>query len=112
MKLLILQIADLEDLSTENEKKLGKLVKEKFGTDFYIMYRYPMEVEICSKAKNEAGSILNSPKAVPIYSLRICIVALVPQNPNLCTRVTILSKYCSTTSTVFASTDPALLHHA
>ena len=39
-----LQIGDFDDLSTENEKRLGKIVKEKYGTDFYIMYRYPMEV--------------------------------------------------------------------
>lgn len=31
----------LEDLSTETEKTLGKLVKEKYDTDFYILHRYP-----------------------------------------------------------------------
>lgn len=31
----------LEDLNTENEKTLGRLVKEKFGTDFYMLYGYP-----------------------------------------------------------------------
>lgn len=30
-----------EDLDTENEKLLGKIVKEKYDTDFYILYRYP-----------------------------------------------------------------------
>lgn len=30
-----------EDLSTETEKKLGELVKEKYKTDFYIMHKYP-----------------------------------------------------------------------
>jgi len=30
-----------EDLDTENEKMLGKIVKEKYDTDFYILYRYP-----------------------------------------------------------------------
>lgn len=30
-----------EDLDTENEKTLGRLVKEKYKTDFYILYRYP-----------------------------------------------------------------------
>jgi aspartyl/asparaginyl-tRNA synthetase len=30
-----------EDLDTENEKLLGKLVKDKYDTDFYILYRYP-----------------------------------------------------------------------
>ena len=33
--------APLDDLSTETEKALGKLVKEKFDTDFYMLYGYP-----------------------------------------------------------------------
>jgi len=31
----------LQDLSTENEKALGKLVLEKYDTDFYMLYGYP-----------------------------------------------------------------------
>lgn len=31
-----------KDLSTPNEKRLGRIVKEKYGTDFYMMDRYPM----------------------------------------------------------------------
>ena len=30
-----------EDLDTDNEKALGKLVREKYKTDFYILYGYP-----------------------------------------------------------------------
>ena len=30
-----------EDLDTENEKALGKIVREKYKTDFYILYGYP-----------------------------------------------------------------------
>lgn len=30
-----------EDLDTINEAMLGKIVKEKYDTDFYILYRYP-----------------------------------------------------------------------
>ena len=33
--------APLEDLNTENEKQLGKLVREKYDTDFYMLYGYP-----------------------------------------------------------------------
>ena len=29
-----------EDLDTENEKQLGKIVHDKYHTDFYILYRY------------------------------------------------------------------------
>lgn len=35
---------DYEDLSTENEKKLGHLVKAKYGTDFFFMDKYPLSV--------------------------------------------------------------------
>lgn len=31
----------LEDLSTETEKALGKIVREKYDTDFYMLYGYP-----------------------------------------------------------------------
>lgn len=30
-----------EDLSTETEKALGQIVKEKYNTDFYMLYGYP-----------------------------------------------------------------------
>lgn len=29
------------DLNTENEKKLGEIVKKKYKTDFYILHKYP-----------------------------------------------------------------------
>jgi aspartyl-tRNA synthetase len=35
---------EYEDLSTENEKKLGDIVKQKYGTDFFFMDKYPLEV--------------------------------------------------------------------
>mmetsp|Transcript_4373 Transcript_4373/g.7391 ORF Transcript_4373/g.7391 Transcript_4373/m.7391 type:complete len:417 (-) Transcript_4373:104-1354(-) len=34
----------LDDLSTETEKALGKLVREKYDTDFYMLYGYPSAV--------------------------------------------------------------------
>ncbi|PIA43964.1 hypothetical protein AQUCO_01800194v1 [Aquilegia coerulea] len=33
-----------DDLNTESEKKLGQLVLEKYGTEFYILHRYPLKV--------------------------------------------------------------------
>jgi len=36
------QIGDFDDFSTPQEKKLGKLVKAKYDTDFYIIDRYPL----------------------------------------------------------------------
>ncbi|KAK9266563.1 hypothetical protein L1049_021496 [Liquidambar formosana] len=34
----------LGDLNTEAERKLGQLVLEKYGTEFYILHRYPLAV--------------------------------------------------------------------
>lgn len=38
------EVGDYDDLSTPNEKFLGKLVKEKYHTDFYILDKYPLSV--------------------------------------------------------------------
>ncbi len=37
-------IGDLDDFSTPQEKQLGKLVREKYDTDFYIVDKYPLSV--------------------------------------------------------------------
>ena len=34
-------VPPLEDFDTETEKKIGAIIKEKFNTDFYFIYRYP-----------------------------------------------------------------------
>ncbi|KAL6639782.1 hypothetical protein ACP70R_022604 [Stipagrostis hirtigluma subsp. patula] len=38
------EIEPMGDLNTEAEKKLGRLVREKYDTDFFILYRYPLAV--------------------------------------------------------------------
>ena len=40
----LLQADPLGDLSTELERELGKLVKQKYNTDFYMLYNYPLAV--------------------------------------------------------------------
>lgn len=35
---------DFEDLNTENEKKVGELVKQKYGSDLFIIDQYPSAV--------------------------------------------------------------------
>ena len=35
---------ELDDLSTATEKALGAIIKEKYDTDFYILYGYPTAV--------------------------------------------------------------------
>ncbi|MCI10534.1 aspartate-tRNA ligase cytoplasmic-like, partial [Trifolium medium] len=38
------EIEPFGDLNTETERKLGQLVLEKYGTEFYILHRYPLAV--------------------------------------------------------------------
>lgn len=42
----IVQAHPEEDLNTELERTLGKLVKDKYKTDFYAMTRYPLAVRL------------------------------------------------------------------
>ena len=36
------EASPLDDLNTENERALGKLIKEKYNTDFYILDKFPL----------------------------------------------------------------------
>ncbi|GFR50951.1 hypothetical protein Agub_g13271 [Astrephomene gubernaculifera] len=38
------EVDPLGDLNTELERALGRIVKEKYGTDFFILHRYPSAV--------------------------------------------------------------------
>jgi aspartyl/asparaginyl-tRNA synthetase len=38
------EVSPIEDLSTEMERTLGKLVLEKYDTDFYILDKFPSAV--------------------------------------------------------------------
>lgn len=38
------EIGDYDDLSTENERKLGAIVREKYKTDFYVLDRFPLAI--------------------------------------------------------------------
>lgn len=38
------EIGDWDDLSTPQEKKLGALVLEKYGTDFYVLDQFPLAI--------------------------------------------------------------------
>ena len=38
------EIGDFDDLSTPQEKKLGALILEKYGTDFYVLDQYPLAI--------------------------------------------------------------------
>lgn len=54
-------VAEYEDLSTPHEKLLGKLVRDKYDTDFYILDKFPLEVRpfyTMPDAKNPKASNL------------------------------------------------------
>ncbi|KAL1583936.1 hypothetical protein WHR41_07377 [Cladosporium halotolerans] len=38
------EIGDFDDLSTPDEKRLGALVLKKYGTDFYVLDKYPLAI--------------------------------------------------------------------
>ncbi|KAL6214098.1 hypothetical protein ACLB2K_013536 [Fragaria x ananassa] len=38
------EVDPMEDLNTEKERRLGQIVLEKYGTEFYILHRYPSAV--------------------------------------------------------------------
>ena len=38
------EVGDMDDLSTPDEKRLGALVLKKYGTDFYVLDKYPLAV--------------------------------------------------------------------
>lgn len=38
------EMDSMEDLNTELERSLGKIIKEKYDSDFFILYRYPLSV--------------------------------------------------------------------
>lgn len=39
-----INIGDFDDLNTENERLLGKIVKDKYQTDFFILEKFPSSV--------------------------------------------------------------------
>ncbi|OIT30446.1 PREDICTED: aspartate--tRNA ligase 2, cytoplasmic-like [Nicotiana attenuata] len=39
-----IEVDPFGDLNTESERKLGQLVAKKYGTDFYILHKYPLAV--------------------------------------------------------------------
>lgn len=39
-----IEMGDEEDMSTPNEKLLGRLVKAKYDTDFYMLDKFPLAI--------------------------------------------------------------------
>lgn len=42
LKEIGIEQSEHEDISSDTEKKLGNIIREKYNTDFYIMHQYPV----------------------------------------------------------------------
>lgn len=62
--------------STENEKLLGKIIKEKFNTDFYILDKFPLAVRpfYTMSDPNDNVIIIFINKHTYIYRCYRCII--------------------------------------
>ena len=71
------EVSDLEDLSTEMERTLGKLVREKYDTDFYILDKFPsaarpfytMPDPADANYSNSYGMFISIPSYNPLHCL-------------------------------------------
>lgn len=54
-----IEMDDEEDLSTPNEKLLGRLVKAKYDTDFYILDKFPLAVRPFYTMPDPNNSVCN-----------------------------------------------------
>ena len=68
---MALQPDVMGDMTTELERELGKIVKEKYKTDFYVLYRYPLAV--CPPAFLSAESPSAPVHAVIHYAYGILV---------------------------------------
>ncbi|OMO90006.1 Aspartyl/Asparaginyl-tRNA synthetase, class IIb [Corchorus olitorius] len=49
------EVDPLGDLNTEAERKLGQLVLEKYDTEFYILHRFPLALELLEERAKACG---------------------------------------------------------
>ena len=102
---VLLQPDVLGDLTTELERELGKLVKKKYNTDFYALYRYPLAVSLLPPHSTE-HSLSESPSPLQVKAPASRLDITSPCKAHVCTRLT------SSGNQVCAIEGAALLHHA
>lgn len=54
------EMGETDDLSTTNEKLLGKLVKEKYDTDLFILDKFPLDIRPFYTMPSDDGIFTNS----------------------------------------------------
>ncbi|CAI4214046.1 unnamed protein product [Parascedosporium putredinis] len=57
--------SDKEDLSTPAERRIGQLIKEKYGTDFYIIDKFPASARPFTRTWTPRIRITPTPGALP-----------------------------------------------
>lgn len=62
----------LEDLTTENEKNLGNIIKEKFGSDIFVLDKYPKSARPFYTMVNDSDSNYTNSFDVIMRGEEIC----------------------------------------
>ena len=65
-----------DDLSTETEKALGRIVREKYDTDFYMLYGYPVA------ARPFYTMLTRMTLASPTRTISSCVARKSPLEPR------------------------------
>lgn len=64
--------SNTEDLSTENERELGKIIKNKYGSDLFILEQYPVNVRPFYTMPNELDNNYTNSYDVIMRGEEIC----------------------------------------
>jgi aspartyl/asparaginyl-tRNA synthetase len=66
------QVDEMEDLSTPNEIHLGSLVKQKYGTDFFMLDQYPSSVRPFYTMPNPSNPLFSNSYDIFMRGQEIC----------------------------------------
>ena len=62
------ELTEYEDLSTRAEQRLGQLVKEKYGADYYILDKFPLDVRPFYTMPDPENEVSGRPTPGPIMA--------------------------------------------
>merc|ERR1739844_354676 len=81
------EMGDEEDLSTPSEKLLGRLVKAKYDTDFFILDKFPLAVRPFYTMPDPADARYSNSYDMFIRGQEICSGAQRCHDPELVTEI-------------------------
>ena len=76
-----------EDLNTEMERTLGRLVKEKYKTDFYILHKFPLGIRPFYTMPDPADARFSNSYDMFIRGQEICSGAQRCHDPDMVTEI-------------------------